>query len=99
MAPLSILPLLQLLTSTYPSSLDKCDSCWEFSKIVDDDDDGDHGGDDDDGDEVEEKNEGEESHHSDEDDVDIGTERALILFAPRQWCGPSLIQIMLILCL
>ena len=70
MAPLSILPLLQRLTPTYPSSLDKCDSCWEFSGIVDDDgdhdddygddDDGDHddhGGDDDDGDEVEEKNE------------------------------------------
>ena len=58
MAPLSILPLLQLLTPTYSSSLDKCDSCWEFSGIVDDDDDhDDHGGDDDDGDEVEEKNE------------------------------------------
>ena len=42
MAPLSILPLLQRLTPTYPSSLDKCDSCWEFSGIVDDDGDGDH---------------------------------------------------------
>ena len=58
MAPLSILPLLQLLTPTYPSALDKCDSCWEFSGIVDDDGDhDDHGGDDDDGDEIEAKNE------------------------------------------
>ena len=65
MAPLSILPLLQLLTPTYPSPLDKCDSCWEFSWIVHDDgdhddhgggdDDDDHGGDHDDGDEVEAK--------------------------------------------
>ena len=58
MAPLSILPLLQRLTPTYPSSLDKCDSCWEFSGIVHDDEDhDDHGGDDDDGDKVEVKNE------------------------------------------